>query len=212
LVACILHAAMLFSPFNMYLYTSAFKVILFISFPIIYYKFIRGERFLNYIFVKGDKRNTKLAFLLGLGVFAFLWGAFFVLRPFIDSEMITYALEANGITADNFHFVFIYIVLINAFLEQFFFRGFVFGTIYREGFKKYAHLYSGVLFSVYHIPIMVGGVSFGILMLSVVGLVVAGLIFSFMMVKCKNIWGSLIVHVSANFALNLIVVYNLNMG
>ena len=211
LVACILHASILFTPFNHYAISSAFKVLLFISCPLIYYRFILREKFTDYILVKGDSRNIKLSLILGISVFVFIWGVFLVLRPFIDNQMISDALETNGITRNNFHFVFIYIVLINASLEQLFFRGFVFMTLYRMEFKGYAHVYSSLLFSLYHVPIIWGGVSVGIMLLSVFGLVVAGLIFNFLAVKCKNLAGSIIVHVSANFALNTIVLYNLHL-
>ena len=210
LVACVLHASILFTPFNFYLYTSAFKVVLFIACPLIYYRLILKEKFTDYLFVKGDRRNIKLSLILGICVFLFIWGAFLLLRPLIDSQLISDALDANGITGDNFHFVFIYIVLINATLEQIFFRGFVFMTLYRMDFKGYAHVYSSLLFSLYHVPIIWGGVSLGIMLLSVFGLVIAGLIFNFLAVKCKNLLGSIIVHVSANFALNTIVLYNLH--
>ena len=209
LAACVLHGAMLFTPFNMYLYTSVAKVVLFLSFLLVYYRVALKEGFVDFLLVRGDRRNIRLSFLLGLGVFLFIWGAFFVLRPLIDSGLIVDALAANGITRENFHFVFLYIVVINATLEQVFFRGFIFLTLYRRGFKGYAYVYSSLLFSLYHVPIIWGGVTWPIMALSVVGLVVAGLIFNFLAVKCKNLSGSIIVHVSANFALNTIVLYNL---
>jgi len=209
IVACILHASMLVLPFNNYLYSSVFKVFLFVSIPMFYYRFALKEKFTNYIFVKGDTRYIKLSLLLGMGVFLFIWGVFFLLRPFIDNQLIMDALDSNGITRDNFHFVFIYIVLINAILEQVFFRGFIFMTLHRMGFKGYAHVYSSLLFSLYHVPIIWGGVSWDIMLLCVFGLVVAGLIFNVLAAKCKNLAGSIIVHVSANIALNTIVLYNL---
>jgi len=211
LAACVLHASILFTPFNFYLYSSAFKIFLFIAFPLIFYRLVLKENFTRTLFVKGNGRNILLSFALGVGVFLFIWGAFFLFRPLIDSQLIADALDVNGITPDNFHFVFIYIVLINATLEQVFFRGFVFQTLHRKGHKGYAHAYSSGLFSLYHVPIIWGAVSWEILLLSVVGLVVAGLIFNFLAVKCKNLAGSIIVHVSANFALNTIVLYNLHV-
>ena len=210
LVACVLHASILFTPFGTYLYSSAFKVLLFVSCPLIYYRFILKEKFTSYLFIKGDSRSVKLSFILGACVFLFIWGAYLPLRPLIDSQLISDALDDIGITGSNFNFVFIYIVLVNAALEQVFFRGFVFMTLYRMGFKGYAHVYSSLLFSLYHVPIIRDGVSLGIMLLCVVGLVAAGLIFNFLAIKCKNLAGSIIVHVSANLALNTIVLYNLH--
>jgi len=211
LLACILHALFLFSPWNTYLYSSAFKVLLFLSFPFLYYAIIMKENFTAVLFVKGDARNIKWSALLGLATFLFIWGIFFALRPFIDNQLIADALANNDITQGNFHWVFIYIVVINATLEQIFFRGFIFLTLHRMGFKFYAHAYSALLFSLYHVPIMWGGVTPGILLLAIVGLVAAGLIFNFLALKCKNLAGSILVHISANFALNTIVLYNLHL-
>ena len=138
-------------------------------------------------------------------VFAFILFAFMIIQPFLDETMIVDTLKNNGITSGNFLFVFIYIVLINAALEEIFFRGFVFLTLYNKGFKSYSHIYSCLLFSVYHIAILNNAVTIGMLIFLTAGLAVSGLIFNGFVLKCKNISGSLIVHISANFALNLII-------
>ncbi|MCL2371828.1 MAG: CPBP family intramembrane metalloprotease [Defluviitaleaceae bacterium] len=209
LAACVLHGALLFSPFTNYLFTSVVKVILFASFPLIYFRLVLREKFTSYIFIKGNARNIKLAFALGAAVFLFIWGVFWVIRAHIDNQLVVSALEANSITQSNFVFVFLYIVVINATLEQVFFRGFIFQTMDRMGRPGLAHCYSSVLFSLYHIPILFGAVTWEIMLLCTVGLIVAGLIFNLLAVKCKNLLGSIVVHVSANLALNLIVVYHL---
>jgi len=208
LIACALHAGMLQTPFNAYLYTSAFKVVVFLLCPIVYFR-VSKEGSLRELFslfsMHGDKKNIRFAFLLGFGVFSFIVLMFVLLRPFLDSKMIVEALAENGITPRNAIFVFLYIVVINAALEQFFFRGFVFMSLYRMNVKGYAHVYSAVLFSFYHIPILIHALSPGILLLCTVGLVAAGLIFNALVVKCRSISGALIVHISANLALNLMI-------
>jgi len=208
LVACVLHAAMLQTQFTNYLYTSAFKVLIFLVCPFIYFKVSKGGTFkdlLTLFSMHGNRKNLKLSLALGVSVFTFIVVMFVILRPFMDTDTIIAALAENSITPRNAIFVFIYIVLINAALEQLFFRGFVFMSLYRMDFKRYAHVYSSVLFSFYHIPILFHAVSPAILILCTVGLIVAGLIFNALTVKCKSITGSLIVHVSANLALNLMI-------
>jgi len=208
LVACVLHAVILHSPFNDYLYTSAFKVIVFLLCPILYFKATKEGSFkelLSLFSMNGDKKNIKLAFSLGFGVFAVIVVVFMILRPFLDNAMIADALAENGITPNNAIFVFLYIVVINAALEQLFFRGFVFMSLYRMNVKRYAYVYSSLLFSLYHIPILYNALSPSMLILCTVGLVVAGLIFNALTVRFNSISGSLIVHISANFALNLMI-------
>ena len=78
-------------------------------------------------------------------------------------------------------------------------------SLHQMNYKVYAHLYSSVLFAVYHIPVLYDALELGMLILATVGLVGAGLIFNFLTVKCKSISGPLIVHISANLALNLMI-------
>jgi membrane protease YdiL (CAAX protease family) len=213
LAACILHALMLISPFNNYALTSIAKIILFTSFPLIYLRFTKSDRFKEFFKLKGgDKKFIKISCMLGLGVFAVIWFVFLFIRQFIEREMVIGALGNNGITQGNFFFVFIYVVLINAALEQLFFRGFILGTLHRKNLKTFAHIYSSLLFSIYHVPILREAVTPAMMVFCVIGLIAAGLIFNVLAVKCKCITGALIVHVSANFALNTIVLYYLFGG
>jgi len=210
-IACALHAAILQTSFNAYLYTSAFKVVIFILCPVAYFKVSKDGNFkdlLSMFSVREGWKHLRIAFVLGFAVFTFIVVTFMILLPYIDSAMVIDTLAANSITSRNAIFVFIYIVVINAALEQFFFRGFVFMSLYRMNLKRYAHIYSSLLFALYHVPILFNAVSVGILILCTAGLVVAGLIFNVLAIKCKSITGSLIVHISANLALNLMIGIN----
>ena len=207
LVACALHALMLQTPFNDYLYTSIAKVVLFILCPLIYFRISKKGTFkgLLSLFLVEDKKTLKLPLILGATVFVFIVIAFVVLQSLIDPVMVDDALADVGINSRNAIFVVMYIVLLNAALEQFFFRGFVFMSLYDLKFKGIAHLYSSVLFAVYHIPVLYDALEWDMLALATLGLVVAGLIFNFLTIKCKSITGPLIVHISANLALNLMI-------
>lgn len=202
--ACGLHAMILNTQFNYYVYSSALKVILFTLCPVIYFVVSKEGNFKD-MFSKGDKKNIRRSFALGFIVLMFILIAFMVLRPFLDQAMIVDAFAKNGITSTNFPLVFIYVVLINATLEEIFFRGFVFMTLYRLNYKRYAHAYSCLLFAFYHVAILNNAVAPGMFILFIIGLAVAGLIFNYLVIKCKNVGGSLVVHISANLAINLIV-------
>jgi membrane protease YdiL (CAAX protease family) len=211
LAACILHDVMLYSPFNRYLFTSIAKIVLFITLPVICIKAFKIGSFKDIFKLKGDSKYIKISLFIGLSVFAAIATAFLFLRHFLDQTMIIGAFANHGISAANFVFVFIYVVLINAALEEIFFRGFVFKKLHDMGFKRYAHIFSSLLFAVYHVAIIRGALSVGMFIFVMTMLVVAGLIFNFFTVKCRSIAGALIVHVSANFALNLIMTYYLYM-
>ena len=204
IMPCVLHALTLNTQFTYYAFTSTLKVVLFTLAPAAYFAVSRDAGFKE-ILAKGDRKNVRLSFALGFIVFTFIMAAFFVLRPYIDREMIVTAFAKNGITDGNFPIVFIYVVLINAALEEFFFRGFIFMTLHRMNFKKYAHAHSSLMFAFYHVAILNNAVSPGVFVLFIAGLAAAGLIFNYLVTKCKNISGSLIVHISANMAINIIV-------
>ena len=209
LVACILHAVMLQTPFNNYAYTSMFKVAVFIICPLIYLKISKEmtvKEFFSLFSMNKDAKNIKFSFLLGFGVFTIIViGFIMIARPFLDGAMIANALDSYGITRNNAVFVFFYIVLINAAIEELFFRGFVFLSLHRMGFKRYAHLFSALLFAVYHATILNAAMAPWMFALCMLGLVGAGLFFNALTVKCKSIGGALIVHISANLALTAII-------
>ena len=207
LIACVIHALILQTPFNDYLYTSMAKVILFVLCPLMYFKVSKEGTFkeLLSLFLVEDKKTLKLPLILGVIVFIFIVVAFIILQPLIDPVMVDDALADVGINSRNAIFVVMYIVLLNAAVEQFFFRGFAFMALYQMKFKRVAHLYSSVLFAVYHIPVLYDALEWGMLALATIGLVVAGLIFNFLAIKCKSLIGPLLVHISANLALNLMI-------
>jgi len=207
--ACALHAVMLNTPFNHYAYTSALKGILFAVIPLAYFAVSKQGGLKDLFSVKGHKKAIKQALILGGLVFAFALIAFFALRPLLDQVMIIDGLTNFGITGKNYPFVFIYIIFINAALEELFFRGFVFLTLHRMNYRRYAHIYSSVLFAAYHVSVLNNWVSPGVFALCIAGLVVAGLIFNRIAEKCESVIGSLAVHVGANLAINLIGVYYL---
>ncbi|MCL1903729.1 MAG: CPBP family intramembrane metalloprotease [Oscillospiraceae bacterium] len=210
LTACVIHAGILNAGFEQYLFTSALKLCVFILFPIFCYLCFLGRSFSDIkalLYKKGHGRNIKLSFGLGFVVFAFMMIVFVIIRPSLDRDMIINALAVNNITPETYPFVFAYVIGINAIMEEFFFRGFVFLTLFNMGYKRVAYIYSSLLFSLYHIFIIDRLFSLGIFIFLMCGLVAAGLIFNELSRRCKSVTGSLIVHISANIAINLVGVY-----
>ncbi|MDR1564598.1 MAG: CPBP family intramembrane metalloprotease [Oscillospiraceae bacterium] len=205
LLVCVIHAVLLYSTHNAYLYTSIAKSLLFLLVPVLYFSFTDKSELKKLFAV--NKSKFKLPLVLAFAVLAFILIMFALLKGFIDGGMITAGLANMGISGKNFAFVFIYIIFINAFLEEFFFRGFVFSTLRDKGNKAYAWLYSSALFALYHVSILDGMLSPLFFALIIFALFVAGLIFNFLAQHSGNIFGSLIVHIGANIAINTIGVY-----
>jgi len=155
------------------------------------------------IFQKPEQKSMKLAAALALLVFLFLTVGYMVLAPWLDLSAIPEQLRYSGITAQTFPVVAAYIIFVNSFLEEVFFRGFAFLTLKQHAGSVFAYLFSGLSFALYHVSIMDGWFQPVWFVLFIIGLAVAGMLFDFLDRK-GSIWCGWLVHASANLAINLI--------
>jgi len=157
-------------------------------------------------FARPPKKRIKLAAILFLAVFGIIWAAYFVAAPFIDASQITASLMGKeGVTLSSFLPVALYISFVNSLLEECFFRGFGYLTLRKSVSGPFAHIYSALLFSLYHVFILNSWFSLPIFLLITAALVIAGLFFNAMDSK-GSVWPSYIVHMAANFGINTVGV------
>ena len=97
-----------------------------------------------------------------------------------------------------------YIAFLNSLLEEFFFRGFGFILLSKHAGRGFAFGFSALCFALYHLGMMNGWFSPGLLLLTVFGLFVGGCIFNYLNARCENIYPSWLVHMCANFAINTV--------
>lgn len=186
-----------------YLMKSIAKLFIFLALPI-GYAFFDRKISLQSLF-KFNKKNFLFSLFLGLIVYTFILGAYFILSPYFDFSNITETLENTiGVNKDNFIFVALYISLINSLLEELFFRGFAFLTLKKAASRKFSYLFSAAAFSLYHIAIMTSWFSPLLFVLLIGSLFLAGLLFNWLNEKNDNIYSSWLVHMFANFAINTI--------
>jgi len=179
-----------------YAVKSAIKILLFFVLPITLAKELKLLDVFSF-----NKKALKISLLMGVGLFAVILGAYFLLGSLFDLSAITTVLgDSMGVNAGNFGFVAIYIALVNSLLEEFFFRGFLFLKLD----SKYAGLFSAFLFSVYHVAIMIGWFDILLFALVLVALFVAGIIFNAIDKKFNSIYPSYFIHMFANLAINTI--------
>lgn len=187
-----------------YIFKSGIKISLFWTIPLICTFFDKNIK-LNTLFKIHSKKQLISSILLGLGVYAIILGAYFVLRNFIDLGNIKDIIEKNlNVNKNNFVFVALYISFINSLLEEFFFRGLIFLNLKKISSSGFAYIYSAFAFSVYHIAIMTNWFSPYLFILAMAGLFVGGLIFNYLNDKSENIYNSWLVHMFANFAINTV--------
>ncbi|MGK0469321.1 MAG: membrane protease YdiL (CAAX protease family) [Clostridium sp.] len=169
-------------------------------------KFIKKQsqsKALNYKNI--DKNHLKMGFLFGILSFLIILIAYYILRNVIDLQSISEDLQNKSkITASSFIFVGLYITLGNSFLEEYFFRGFIFLNLYEHNSKKFAYIYSSLLFGLYHIGIFKAWFNIELVGLALLGLIAVGFIFNWLDTESENFINSWVVHIFADSAIILI--------
>lgn len=154
---------------------------------------------------KPDKKGVLLAMCLGLLVYGIILGAYFALKNVFDFSALTKSLnDTTGVNKSNFLWVAVYISFINSLLEEFFFRGFSFITLKNFTSRNFAYIFSALCFALYHIAMMIGWFGIPVILLSLLGLFVGGILFNKLDEKNENIYLSWLLHMFANFATNTI--------
>lgn len=187
-----------------YLYKSIIKLIMFLLIPLIYIRYDKNIQIKDLFRIKRKGVLRKTIFL-GIGIYVIILGAYWILKEFIDLSSIKELLDKNlKVNKENFIWVALYISLVNSMLEEFFFRGFIFLNLKKLVRSKQAYIFSAFVFAVYHVAIMGNWFSPLIFLLAMAGLFAGGLIFNYLNESSSTIYGSWIVHMMANFAINTV--------
>ena len=186
------------------------KILLFILIPYIYFSFIKKTKVKRAMNLKKlDIKQVKLGILFGIISFLVIIITYRIIGSYINLQGIAQELQSKSkITTTNFIFVALYITLGNSFLEEFFFRGYIFLNLHDLGFKRMAYFYSSLLFGIYHIAIFKTWFNSWQVSLALLGLISIGFVFNWLDLKSKNFINSWIVHIFADIA---IVVIGLKM-
>lgn len=187
-----------------YAVKSAIKVVLFLLVPFTFFALCQKDwGQVRALFVPA-KRDFLIALALGAGVYGVILGGYLLLTKLYDISELVLKLTADaGVGADNFVFVSVYISLVNSMLEEFLFRGFAFITLKKLTTRRFAYMFSSLVFAVYHFGMMAAG-SIWISLLALIALFVAGCMFDWLNERSGNIITSWLVHMFANFAINTV--------
>ena len=181
------------------------KILFFLALPMLFF-IINKRDFDEFKKLFVFKKNGILkALLLGILVYLVIIIGYFLLKSIIDFSNVTSSLTSGmGITAENFLYVSLYISLMNSFLEEFFFRGYGFITLKKYTSRRFAYIFSSVIFAIYHVGMLVDMFNIWTSLLLLVGLIIGGCIFNYLNEANDNIYPSWFVHMFANFAINTI--------
>jgi membrane protease YdiL (CAAX protease family) len=180
------------------------KLILFLSIPLAamyvfkMYKPLDTLKTQSYIFIK----QLLPGACIGLVVIGSVAAAYMLVRSRIDTvSIMTEMNEKSGITRQTYLYTGLYITFINSFLEEWFFRGFLFSGLYQRGLKHLAYIWSALLFSIYHLAIFNTWFTPPVMGLALLGLMAAGLFLNYMVRRTGTLLGSWLIHLSANIAI-----------
>lgn len=188
-----------------YLFTTIWKVILFGVIPYGLYYFFNKVSPFKLMKINKNTNSIKIGLLLGGFVLAIIWITYFIVKSYIDLNLIADELMgSNLITPKNYPFVALYITFGNSFLEEFFFRGFIFLQLHSLGYKKAAYIFSALLFAIYHVAIFKTWFSPWLILLAVIGLFIGGIIFNYIDYKSESIINSWTIHICADIAIVVI--------
>ena len=186
-----------------YAIKSAIKIIMFLLIPIVYGLFLKEFNIKN--LMKPDKKGLCIAICLGFVIYGVVLGAYWIFKDVFDFSALTGSLnETTGVNKSNFIWVAIYISFVNSLLEEFFFRGFSFITLKKLTSRRFAYVFSSMAFALDHIAMMIGWFGLPVILISLVGLFIGGMIFNRFDEKSENIYLSWLIHMFANFATNTI--------
>ncbi|MCR5067932.1 MAG: CPBP family intramembrane metalloprotease [Erysipelotrichaceae bacterium] len=183
-----------------YVIKSVIKLVCF-SGAIILYSVISQKKAADVIFLRPLSNPRPLIFsvlfcFFGMGL------AFLIFRSQLDLANIRDNLMAKeNLTKENCLYVFTYIIVVNSFLEEAFFRGF---TAHLFENRKLSFSLSAVLFALYHIGIVASWFNPLIFLVCIGGLALVGLFLQWLAESFGTLKASWIAHASANVAINII--------
>jgi membrane protease YdiL (CAAX protease family) len=128
-----------------------------------------------------------------------------MLQSVIDVSLIAKDFsERMALTKKMIIFAGLYTIVVNFFIEELFFRGFVFQGLLKSGLNKGAYIISSLAFALYHISNFKTWFNIWLTILVIFGLFVGGLIFSYFVKKTDSFLASWLIHLSADLGIIII--------
>lgn len=182
------------------------KILLFIGVALYYQRFVAHSNKAKETHRNLQGKNNVLAgLLIGLAAFVIIIVTYYLTTGLVDYQGIVNELQdKSGITAINFIFVGLYITLGNSFLEEYFFRGFIFLNLYRQGRVNLAYAFSSLIFALYHMAIFRTWFTGGLMVLALVGLLGIAMILNWLTARSGSYFSAWVAHALADSAIILV--------
>lgn len=184
-----------------------FKILLLVVIPLLMVYFMLKSNFKEEYRLENVKRSDlKEPMIIGVGIFFLAIVGYFILRPIVGTETLVGGLQDLGITKENIIPSVLYLSFVNSFIEEFFFRGFLFYE-FKSISLKTGYFVSSLLFSVYHVFVMFTIFNWIMGILAMIGLMIVGLTLVYVNRTNRSIINSWIVHIFADLGVCVIGIY-----
>ncbi len=182
------------------------KLLVFLLLPILLNKLV----FKHKIPFRLEKKNLYRLIVISVVIILVIVCAYWLLQPFIDVSTIKNDfVNRQKINTSIFLFPVFYTIFANSFIEEFFFRGFIF-----MGLKNrpiIAAVFSSLCFALYHMSILATWFTLPLTILTIVGLFLGGLIFSYFVHKTDSLFASYFIHMSADIGVVIVGIFGMGL-
>ncbi len=156
------------------------------------------DAFLRPLHLKNKKKTIGLALLGSVGACIVIILSLYIFIDILNFDAIRESLKKINVTSSTYVYVALIIIFINPFLEEYFWRGFVF-RVFDKYWKGY---WTGLLFAIHHMIIIANWFNWWQFLLVTIFLSSIGLLFNWMYKQTDSIYASWFTH----FIADLIII------
>ncbi len=142
--------------------------------------------------------------LMIISVLAILRAVSFVRPGLISPDIFTSGIAGLGLTQTNYLMIAIYFVIVNPLAEEYLWRTSLFPYLSLRYGRPISIVVTSLLFAGYHLIVTAGIFTSGWLLLPFVFTFVGGIIFSYLYLRTRSLFSSVLLHSAIN--LTLIVI------
>ena len=192
-----------------YVIKTIIKIPMFTLFPFLIQHFMLKSK-LSMVIKKSERENILF---WSVFIFIFIFIISLSLKPFLDIKAISLDFR-NRMMLSHRDMILagVYTIFVNSLIEEYFFRGFIFYGLFRNGWYKSANIFSSAAFSIYHISIFKAWFSLELMLLMLFGLFAGGVMFASFVKKNESISAPWIIHISVDLALVLFGLWILGLS
>lgn len=156
--------------------------------------------FLRPLHFKNKRKTITFALIGGFIAALVIILSLFVFFDLLNFEVIKENLIKINVTPETYLYVSLAIIFINPFLEEYFWRGFVF-RIFDKYWKGY---WTGILFAFHHMIIIINWFNWWQFLLITIFLSFIGILFNWLYKQTESIHASLFIHFIADLIIIII--------